>query len=106
MNKDQKLVEDIATLLRGAGYVGVTVQRDDAGTTLSGTRDGGAAMLRLATHLVKGAKRSEIGGPEQHAERFDAQVVPNAEGLVEQLRAQPELAEVFRVPAAHLKHVM
>ena len=69
MNKDQKLVDDIATLLRAAGYVGVKVQRDDAGTTLSCTRDGGGAMLRLATRFAKGPARSEVSAPEQQAER-------------------------------------
>ena len=106
MNKDQKLVDDIATLLRAAGYVGVKVQRDDAGTMLSCTRDGGGAMLRLAARFAKGPARSEVSAPEQQAERHDVLVAPTAEGMLDGLSAHPELAEVFRIPAAHLKQVI
>jgi hypothetical protein len=105
MNKDQKLVDDIATLLRAAGYVGVKVLRDDAGTTLSGTRDGGGAMLRLATQMAKGPARSEVSMVEPQAERQEVLVAPAAEGMLDGLVAHPELAAVFQIPAAHLKHL-
>ncbi|MBJ7310553.1 hypothetical protein ACFOLJ_13830 [Rugamonas sp. CCM 8940] len=106
MDKDQKLVDDIATLLRAAGYVGLSVRKDDGDTQLNATREHGGVMLRLAAQVAKAPNRSEHGGPEQHTARFDVHLVPTMEGLDVQLRAQPELAKAMQIPEAHLKHMM
>ncbi len=106
MDKDQKLIDDIATLLRAAGYVGLSLRKDDGDTQLNATREHGGVMVRLAAQLAKAPNRSAHGGPQMHTERFDVYLAPTTEGLIEQLRAQPELATAMQIPEAHLKHLM
>ncbi|MYM87948.1 hypothetical protein GTP91_12250 [Rugamonas sp. FT82W] len=106
MDKDQKLVNDINALLREAGYTGLNAHTDQDGTLLSGTREHGGVMVRVSTDMKKAGRRIEGGGAEAHSERLDVHEVPVMEGLEQQLRANPGLAKVMGIPAAHLKYIM
>ncbi|QGZ38934.1 hypothetical protein IP92_05352 [Pseudoduganella flava] len=106
MEHDQKLVEAVRALLSDAGYGDIATRQDDNGVLLTGTRGRGGVVMRLTADMGQVARDTEHGGPETTERSSEAVFqAPALEGVVEALRANPELAKSMRIPEAHLKHL-
>jgi len=106
MEQDQKLVNGIRALLGDAGYGDIVTQQDGNNMLLTARRGNGMVTLHIAAEATTKRRRVEETSVQAHDVRESGIVVPGIDGVVEQLRANPELAKAMNIPDAHLKQIL